>query len=79
MSVRAKFIVSEVTEYQGNAGKRVKLYPVTADDIAENQRFHQYTPSGNIEMHVNNPPAADQFKPGMAFYVDFTEVPVKAE
>ena len=72
MSVRAKFRVISVEDF--GYTKKVKLSPVQADDIPENQKFHKYTPSGSLEMSIDNPPAADQFKPGKDFYVDFTEV-----
>jgi hypothetical protein len=72
MSVRAKFRVQYVQDF-GNS-KKVYLTPVTADELPENQRFHKYTPSGSIEMMIDNPPASDQFKPGMDVYVDFTPI-----
>jgi hypothetical protein len=75
--VRAKFRVQYVQDF--GASKKVYLVPVTDDGIAENARFHKYTPSGSLEMVIDNPPAADQFKPQMDFYVDFTPVEKAAE
>lgn len=71
MSVRAKFRVSEVTMYNETYGK-VKLQAVHETDTPENQRFTKATPSGTIEMYIDNPPALKQFKPSKSFYVDFT-------
>lgn len=71
--VRAKFVVAEVTAFGHNKdARRVKLSAVTADGIPENERFHKYTPSGSIELSIDNPPASDAFVPGKTFYVDFT-------
>lgn len=76
MKVRAKFVVQSVTEhntYTGGCYKDVKMNPVMADDVEENKRFHEATPSGEIKMTITNPSAADAFKPGDTFYVDFIE------
>jgi hypothetical protein len=71
MSVRAKFVVAGINQ-QSKTSKQITLSAVTTDDTPENQRFHKYTPSGTITMQVDNPPAADAFEFGKAFYVDFT-------
>jgi hypothetical protein len=70
--VRAKFKVDSITRSQ-NPGVSVKLYPVCADGIPENERYHKYTPSGSLEMYIDNPPAAEFFEIGKQFYVDFTK------
>ncbi len=74
--VRAKFQVTEVTQYgnQYGSGKRIKLVPVYDDTIPEDQRFAQATPSGSLEMHVNNPSAEQEMQIDHTFYVDFTPV-----
>jgi hypothetical protein len=75
MSVRAKFTVQEVTRFSySDSATRVKLSAVCADEVEENQRYHRYTPSGSIELTIDNPPASAVFAPGRTFYVDFTEV-----
>lgn len=70
MSVRAKFRVSSVTDF--GFTKQVKLVAVGDDGIPENQRYHKATPSGTLEMTIDNPAVADQFTPGKEFYIDFT-------
>lgn len=70
MSVRAKFKVQSVTDY--GQVQQVKLTAVTDDGIPENQRYHKYTPSGEMMLSIDNPSASEQFKPGKSFYVDFT-------
>lgn len=71
MSVRAKFIVSEIAD-RGN-GKNIKAHPVCNADGEGNKDWSKWTPSGSLEMFITNPPAADQFKVGKAFYLDITE------
>jgi hypothetical protein len=73
--VRAKFQVSEVTAFRHTAQKRVRLEAVCADEVEENRRYHRYTPHGELSITIDNPPAADVFKPGDYFYLDFTPAP----
>ncbi|MGZ4849843.1 MAG: hypothetical protein ACXV2C_00525 [Candidatus Bathyarchaeia archaeon] len=42
--------------------------------IPEDQKFQKATPSGFIEMQVDNPEAAKQIVIGKHYYVDFTQV-----
>jgi len=77
--VRAKFTVSSVTKtyYNGkeNSGVTIKLTPQYDTTIEEDRRFAKATPSGEITMYVDNPPASAFLIEGGIFYVDFTEVP----
>jgi hypothetical protein len=50
----------------------VRLSPVYGGVEGENAKFWSATPSGKIEMQVMNQPAAEMFKPGQSYYVDFT-------
>lgn len=73
--VRAKFKCyskTEVTHEGGHKSTEVHLRPVCADDLPENQRFHRYTPSGELKMIIDNPSAVEALAPGKTFYVDFT-------
>lgn len=75
-NVRAKFQVSSITEHAGyngqpSAAREVKLQVQYDDTIAEDQRFYDATPSGDIRMLVNNPAALEQLSLGKKFYVDF--------
>lgn len=73
--VRGKFKVIAVKHVDWSPDVRViELQAVSNDGTPENDRFHKYTPSGTIQMTVDNPPAAEQLKLGQAFYVDFTPV-----
>jgi len=74
MSVRAKFKLTSITEHEGTA-RGLKFSAVSTDDTPENQRYHKYTPSGTLEIWVDNPPALEQFKIGESYYLDFTPAP----
>lgn len=73
--VRAKFYVTGVepngATKEEDKGATVTLFPVTGGS-AENENFYKWTPCGNIILSTINKAAADQFKVGMEFYVDFT-------
>jgi hypothetical protein len=70
--MRAKFLVESVTNHAGG-GNTVNLRPVNTGS-EENKSFWQYTPSGKLEMFINNPNAANFFQPGAEYYLDFTQV-----
>jgi hypothetical protein len=70
--MRAKFLVESVTNHAGG-GNTVNLRPVHANCV-ENLSFWQATPSGKLEMYINNPNAANFFLPGAEYYIDFTQV-----
>ena len=69
MTVRAKFKVDRISKTVN--GTEIDLVPVTCGS-KENERFFQCTPYGSMKMGVVKPEAAEQFKPGDEFYVDFT-------
>lgn len=68
--VRAKFRVG-LNEPAAD-GARIILSPVTSGS-KENEEFFKWTPWGTIEIGTINPAAAEQFKVGDEFYVDFTK------
>lgn len=71
--VRAKFQVQEITKISWNKeAVEVKLVAVPTDDTEENKRFHQYTPSGELKIFIDNPGAAKHFELGRGCYLDFT-------
>lgn len=69
-TVIAKFKVFSVTEFEGTA-KAVILNPV-AGGSEENKAFWKYTPSGKLEMTIDNPDATKHFKPGAECFIEFT-------
>jgi hypothetical protein len=73
MPVRAKFRVDTITESCWNKNARtIKMSAVYDDGIEENKRFFDATPSGTLEMLVNNPSTIEQLELGKTFYIDFT-------
>jgi len=80
MHVRAKFRVQEIksqASYQtgGTGGKCQESVRLVAATDERNKTWSKYTPSGSIEMQIDNPEALDQFKLGECVYVDFTDAP----
>ena len=72
--VRAKFRLDEITNYSwGPGSKRFKFTAVYDDGIEENKRYSKATPSGTLEIQIDNPPAAEFFELGKSYYLDFTE------
>lgn len=78
MRTRAKFRCNFVRDHGDN--KYVELSVVYSRvDGSENKDFTKATPSGKIEMQIDNPAASVQFKPGDFYYVDFTPAPRDAK
>ncbi|MGE3463909.1 MAG: hypothetical protein AB7I04_18525 [Pseudomonadales bacterium] len=69
MKVIAKFLCQDVTLYNGGS-RSVRLTPVTGGS-EENTKFWKYTPSGELRMQIDNPPASEMFEPGGEYYLTF--------
>lgn len=73
MTVRAKFkCVSEQRSYGSPDAKTVRFQAMYDPDLPEDQRYSKYTPSGHVEMFVDNPGV--EFELGKDYYLDFTPV-----
>ena len=73
MMVRAKFVVTKAGPYANGYGE-VWLSPVYSEDPNhENKAFWDATPSGSIQMTINNQKAFEQFEPNKEYYIDFTK------
>lgn len=72
MSVRAKFQVQGIkkTSWGGSIFEMGAIYDQT---IEEDRRYAKATPSGKLEMQIDNPPAAEFFELGKFYYLDFTK------
>ena len=69
--VRAKFKVTGIEEHY--PGSRKVTFSTQYDaSIPEDVRFNKATPSGRIEMQIDNPAVLVQLPLGQSFYVDFT-------
>lgn len=72
MTTRAKFRCNSVEDF-GSDSKKVRLHVVyDPHGNGENASFTKASPSGTIEMQIDNPAASVQFEPGKFYYVDFT-------
>lgn len=69
-TVRAKFRCNSVVDFGPTTAKAVNFTAVMDNDTPENERYAKYTPSGQLNIHVDNP--AVVFEPGKAYYLDFT-------
>jgi hypothetical protein len=74
VSVKAKFKVDSVLGvfHPSGISHTITLTPVISGS-PENSNFFKYTPSGSITLSTINPTAAEIFKSGGEFYVDFTK------
>lgn len=73
MTVRAKFQLVAVTEYQFGS-KKLQFQCVYDNNTPEDQRFQKATPYGNIEMNIDNPAALQAFELGKFYYFDASPV-----
>lgn len=74
MTVRAKFVVTAITDQGQHSPKVVKMTPQYDMSIPEDRRFQKATPWGEINLHIDNPIAVEQLKLGKAFYIDMSPV-----
>ncbi|MFJ1255989.1 hypothetical protein [Cupriavidus sp. CuC1] len=73
MTVRAKLQLQSVTSHAWSGDAKTLKFGVQYDStIPEDQKFCKATPSGSIEIQVDNPAAVAQFELGKSYYVDFT-------
>ena len=73
--IRAKFLCASETRYGYGDSRSYKFTATYDPDTPEDQRFAKATPSGSLEMQVDNPSA--YFTAGAFYYLDFE--PVDAE
>lgn len=69
MGVRCKFQLTEATTYPSGMRKLV-FRPNYDETIPEDQRFAKASPSGQLEIQVDNPVAAQFFEIGAFYYFD---------
>ncbi len=72
---RCKVYIESITQHQFKA-QTLNLRGIAADDeLPENQRFNNASPSIEMKILVSNPVLKNAFRPGQRLYVDFTEAP----
>ena len=69
----AKFRCTSVEDF--GAQQRARLSAVSDDSTPENLRFAEATPSGTLELTIDNPSAHGYFRPGESYYLRFEKVP----
>lgn len=78
MSVRGKFKLTAIEQCSwakgGSVAHTLKFRTIYDQSIPEDQRFAKATPTGSLEMQVDNPAALEQFALGGDYYLDFTPV-----
>lgn len=73
MSIRGKFrVIGETKHYWSEDARTVKFQAMYDPDVPEDQSYAKATPTGTIEMLVDNPAA--KFELGEYYYADFTKV-----
>lgn len=74
MTIRAKFRCTSETRFAYNEARQLIFQPIYDPQLVEEDvSFSKYTPSGKLEMSVDNPNA--RFEVGRDYYLDFTPVP----
>jgi hypothetical protein len=70
--VRGKFTLNAITNHSYGA-QTFKFGAVYDNGTEENKRYAKATPSGQLEMTVDNPLAQAFFELGKSYYLDFTK------
>ena len=72
--VRAKFRCCEIKNYGGT--NTIYVFSAVSDQSTpENERFTRYTPSGKLELSVDNPAIDGFYEVGEFYYLDMTKAP----
>lgn len=80
MTIRSKFRLSSIvsTEFGPNYVQKKYIFDTLYDDtIPEDRRFCKATPTGRIEMVIDNPTAQAAFVVGQDYYFDAEACPAK--
>lgn len=75
--VRGKFVLTNMSQSAGATGRGLIFTPQYDPGLPEDQKFSKATPSGKLEMYVDNAPALEQLQLGKAYYLDLSEVPTE--
>lgn len=72
MTMRAKMVLENVFANTWGPGVKAIFRCNYDHSLPEDQSFSLATPTGFMEMQVDNPEAAKQLVIGQAYYVDFS-------
>lgn len=71
---RAKFTLTEIKQSSYHPSARTLVFePRYTKSVEEDKRFSTATPSGKLEMVVDNGTVLNRFILGKAYYLDFSE------
>lgn len=79
MTARCKFQIIAILPAYSNTepssdAKRVVFETRYDNTVAEDQAFTKYTPSGRLDVIIDNPVVTDRFRVGDYVYVDITKI-----
>ncbi len=70
MIVKAKFRCHFIQKADDASSRTIHMSAVTSGSH-ENEAWSKFTPGGQIQMHISNPDAFNQFEQGKEYYVEF--------
>jgi hypothetical protein len=72
MSVRCKFVCQSIQDNGTPESKRVTFGTQYDTTIPEDQRFTRWTPTGVLDVVIDNPAAVAELVVGKAYYLDLS-------
>jgi hypothetical protein len=74
MTTRCKFRLDSMTHHANYTGKTLVFSAVSeaTKTIPEDQAFTKYTPTGKLEVTIDNPAVSPMLKVGGFYYLDLT-------
>lgn len=72
--VRCKFVVAAIEDTLSPDTKAVTFVTRYDPNLPEDQRFTRWTPSGSMQVMIDNPRALAELKLGESYYIDITKV-----
>jgi hypothetical protein len=85
MNMRAKFLITKVTQHRKDGladgevvGESLEMIavcskPFDKDGLSEDNTFARYTPQAALSMQILNPALLNQYKVGDKYYSDFSK------
>jgi hypothetical protein len=79
MTARCKFQITSILPAYPNTdpssdAKRVVFETRYDNTVAEDQAFTKYTPTGRMDVMIDNPSVTNQFAVGDNVYIDITKI-----
>lgn len=71
--IKSKFQVNSITRTSGSGRVYIMLNPVLTDDV-ENKKMWKSTPTGTVELHLDNPDSYNNFQVDEIYELTFKQV-----